>query len=251
MFEMVKAFRDALGIEATWSFVLIVAAIGALVTGSVAWIVDGAYKNALAREKPASDPTPTALFAETQMIGLPIHVDPQSLAHVVSLNKRRLKSKGAVNWGFYEVANNGAASMAWPSQKVMDAATKADNPGVFAWRVKVSNHGGTILRATIPIKLWFGAGKSPEEIVYNAIIAPLAANSEFVFYLVNDCPVVVNGAWPDTATVHVAGESSQRSVPLNRTFRSPIDQIVMFFPSTTRLVGDHPCEGEDPKEKSD
>lgn len=50
MFEIVRAFRDAFGIDATWSFVLIVALFFAATGGGVAWIVDRAYRNAITSE---------------------------------------------------------------------------------------------------------------------------------------------------------------------------------------------------------
>ena len=52
MFEIVKAIREALGIESTWAFVSVIA-IGAallagLLAGGTAWIVDKGYKKSLA-----------------------------------------------------------------------------------------------------------------------------------------------------------------------------------------------------------
>ena len=47
MFEMVKAIHEALHIESTWAFVVVIAAAFALMSGSVAWVVDQGYKNSV------------------------------------------------------------------------------------------------------------------------------------------------------------------------------------------------------------
>ena len=52
MFEMVKAIHEALHIESTWGFVLIVAAAFALMSGGVAWVVDKVYKNSIKESSP-------------------------------------------------------------------------------------------------------------------------------------------------------------------------------------------------------
>ena len=123
----------------------------------------------------------------------------------------------------------------------MEKAAKAKNAGVFAWRADVTNHGPTtVIDLSIPMKLWFENEKP--EVVYKAIITPLPPNSPFTFYLVNDCPKSVSAVWPDSVTLQVVGEDARREVPLRRKFTSPIDQIMMFFASSTRFVGDHPCE---------
>lgn len=45
MFEMVKAFHEAFHTESTWAFVLPIALIFALMSGSIAWVIDKGYKN--------------------------------------------------------------------------------------------------------------------------------------------------------------------------------------------------------------
>src|ERR1700674_5877849 len=45
MFEMVKAFHEAFHTESTWAFVLPIAMMFALMSGSIAWVVDKGYKN--------------------------------------------------------------------------------------------------------------------------------------------------------------------------------------------------------------
>src|SRR5258708_14219779 len=44
---MVKAIHEALGIESTWAFVLVIAGIFALLSGSTAWIIDTGYKRSI------------------------------------------------------------------------------------------------------------------------------------------------------------------------------------------------------------
>jgi len=45
MWEAIRAIHEALGIEATWAFVLIIAATFAVLTGAAAWVVDKGYKH--------------------------------------------------------------------------------------------------------------------------------------------------------------------------------------------------------------
>ncbi|MGA2001472.1 MAG: hypothetical protein ABSG52_15900 [Terriglobales bacterium] len=47
MFEMVKAIHEALGIESTWAFVLVIASVFAFLSGGVAWVVDKGYKKSV------------------------------------------------------------------------------------------------------------------------------------------------------------------------------------------------------------
>jgi hypothetical protein len=47
VFEMVKAIHEALGIESTWAFVLVIAGIFAFLSGSTAWIIDTGYKRSI------------------------------------------------------------------------------------------------------------------------------------------------------------------------------------------------------------
>jgi hypothetical protein len=46
---------------------------------------------------------------------------------------------------------------------------------------------------------------------------------------------------PDTAKVKIAGALAWNEVPLNRKFKDPIEQIMMFFPTTVRWVSGEPC----------
>jgi hypothetical protein len=189
---------------------------------------------------PVSSEAATAIFMESQIAPLPISIPPGEVAHIVSLNKRKIASPNAVNWGFYTVANHEDTTRKWPDKKIMDHAREAHNFAIFAWKAEVSNHGPTtVIDLVMKIKLWFGNEK-PEKL-YNVIVTPLDAGKTFVFYLVNDCPTTVSAVWPEKVALQVLGEQKKREVQLHRTYQSPIDQIMIFMGSTTRLVGDHPC----------
>jgi hypothetical protein len=56
MFDMVKAIHEALHIESTWAFVLVVSLVFALMSGGVAWVVDKGYKNSLRAHSEAAVP---------------------------------------------------------------------------------------------------------------------------------------------------------------------------------------------------
>jgi len=177
---------------------------------------------------PPSAPLPiadTALFMESEIAGLPITIPQHSKLNVVPLNKRRIK---AANWGIFAVPNDSDEEQKWPDKQKMATAITAHNPGIWAWRCRLSNHGPTnLLSVAIPIRIWFGNEKP--EMVHTVIASPLDSGKEFVFYMVNDCPGGVNAIWPDAATVQIFGEAHPRSVPLRRTYKTPIDQIMIFF----------------------
>jgi hypothetical protein len=185
--------------------------------------------------------TPTALFMQTRLVGLPLRIAPGDVMHIVSLNKRRITSSSATAWGFYDVPNDSRDEREWPDQRVMKQAREAKNMGVFAWRADVSNHGPTtVIDIAIPLTLNFENDKPA--VTYRAIVSPLAAGQMFTFYVVNDCNKGVSAVWPDEVSLLVLGEKERRKVPLRRTFKSPIDQVMVFMPSRTRLVGDAECE---------
>jgi hypothetical protein len=206
-----------------------------------------AHKNAVQSAEKKSEPEPpvplppapdTALFMESEIAALPITIPQHSRLNVVPINKRRIK---AANWGIFAVPNDTDRDQKWPDKHTMVTSSTTHNPGIWAWRCRLSNHGPTnLLSAAVSIRIWFGNEKP--EMVHTVIASPLDSGKEFVFYMVNDCHEVVNAVWPDTATVQIFGETHPRSIPLRRTYKTPIDQIMMFFGSTTRFVGGEPCE---------
>jgi hypothetical protein len=115
---------------------------------------------------------------------------------------------------------------------------------VFCYRCRVTNHGtSNLIYVGVPIDLWFGnKGDEDNRVRYTPIVSALDAGKDFDFYLVNDCNVMVSGAWQETARAQIVGEPNQRDIPLRGTYRSPVDQIMMFFPTTVRWANEYPCE---------
>lgn len=212
-----------------------------LLTIMVVWATYSTPRTATTpEEKEILKPTeaPTALFMECNMASLPLTIPPHTTIHLIQLNKKRLQS---AKWGFYDVPNDSNLARQWPDKAVINKATKLHNPGIFIWRCEISNHGTlNVFDVAVPIKIWFGNEKP--EVIYQAIISPLDAGEKLVFYPVNDCPETVSAIWPDTVKLQVLGEPHRREVFLHRTFKSPIDQIMMFLASTTRFIGGEPCE---------
>ena len=54
MFDIVKAFHEAFHTESTWAFVVPIALMFALMSGSLAWVIEKGYKRSIA-EQHASD----------------------------------------------------------------------------------------------------------------------------------------------------------------------------------------------------
>jgi hypothetical protein len=217
-----------------------VGAIGVIVSQSLRYV--GRKETQKKSKSEPSTPLPptadTAIFMESEIAALPITVLRHSKINVVPLNKRTIQ---ASNWGIFVVPNDSDRDQKWPDKHTMVTARTAHNPGIWAWRCTLTNHGPTnLLSAAVPIRIWFGNEKP--ELVHTVIASPLDSGKDFTFYLVNDCHELVNAVWPDTATVQIFGESHPRSVPLRRTYKTPIDQIMIFFGSTTRLIGGEPCE---------
>ncbi|HEV2549850.1 MAG TPA: hypothetical protein VGU20_21240 [Stellaceae bacterium] len=182
-----------------------------------------------------------SLLSECRMSSLPISIPPHGVLHLVPLNSRRLK---AVKWGLYDVHNDQGDAKAWPTEDQLNLAKQQHDPGVFVYRCDLSNHGrSNILNVAIPMRFWFGnEGGEANALHYSAVVSPLDAGETFVFYLVNDCPVHASGVVPDTARIKIGGESAWRDVPLNRTYKNPVEQIMMFFPTKVRWIGGEPCE---------
>jgi hypothetical protein len=188
-----------------------------------------------------SPPAETALFMECRFGPLPITIAPGETVHIVRLNKKQIQGQA---WGFWDVPNlNISKPFLWPDKKLLDDARKVHSFNI-PWVCKVSNHGSTLISAAILIDLWFGnATGGKGKIIYSALISPLDAGKEFSFYLVNDCNISVAAIWEERAVVQVLGENVRREVPLHRTYRSPIDQIMSFFPALVRFVHSYPvCE---------
>ena len=80
---------------------LMAALVGAGVFAAVWWALPRLFKqtgsNQQAIAQPVKSEAATAVFMETRMAGLPIGIPSGGVLHLVSLNKRRITSKNAVN----------------------------------------------------------------------------------------------------------------------------------------------------------
>ena len=177
------------------------------------------------------------------MTSLPLPVPQGESLRVIGLNKARGKKQ---NWGFFEVY--GDRDGLWPSKDVIEKLIKGKklHGGQFCYRCSVTNHGSAnVVYLMISIDLFFDEGKSnPTNTVhYKPTISALDAGGKpFEFYIVNDCNVNVSAIWQDSAVAQFAGESKVRTVPLRRLLKSPVDQIMGFFATTTHWVNEYPCE---------
>jgi hypothetical protein len=182
----------------------------------------------------------TAIFMESQMTPLPLVAEMGKSLRVIPLNRRRM---AANNWGFYDVSGSQEDGK-WPGTEVLAKSKELKNLGVFAYKCRLTNRGPqTIIYLGVPIDIWFGSeGGEANRKRYTAILSGLGPGDALDFYLVNDCNIQVSAAWQDTATVQILGEAGQRQVLLRRVFTSPIDQIMMFFPTSVRWIGGEPCE---------
>jgi hypothetical protein len=109
----------------------------------------------------------------------------------------------------------------------------------------VSNHGPAgIVYLGVPLDLlFFGThGKKDVPLRYTAVVPALDSGKEFGFYIFNDCDVGVSAIWQQGAVAQMVGETRQRNVEIKRTYRSPVDQIMMFFPTTVRWTNEQVCE---------
>lgn len=183
----------------------------------------------------------TAIFMECDMVPLPLVVPAGGTIRVIPLNHKQLKSQ---HWGFFGV-HGGVKDVTWPDRAFVTRSAQLHNQGLWAYKCRVSNHGRTnLIYLDVPIDLWFGnQGREQNRLRYAPVISALDSGREFDFYLVNDCNTSVAAIWQDNARVQLLGEPTQRDIPLRRTYRSPADQVMIFFPTTVRWVKQYPeCE---------
>ena len=180
-----------------------------------------------------------AVFMKCTRVGLPIEIAPHSTLHVVPISKTRLQAK---NRGYLTVRNDTIQDTKWPSDQVMEEAKKQSNPSRSVWRCEVVNNGvAKVYDLSIPIRCAFGGDE--QECIYQAAVDLLPVGKGFVFYLVNDCPVQAHAAWGPKLSLRAAGETILREAPLRRTLANPIEQVMIFLPSNTRLAGDGSLRG--------
>jgi len=182
-----------------------------------------------------------SVLAECRIAGFPIDIQPHDALHLIPLNPKRLQQ---VKWGLSDIPNDTDKLQKWPPKDKMELAKKLHDPGVFTERCDISNHGQmNLVNVVIPMKFWFGEkGGEANAMKFEVVVSPLDVGAHFVFYTVNDCPTMVSGVLPDTASVRIAGESNWRDIPLNRPFRNPVEQIMMSFPTKVRWIGGEPCQ---------
>lgn len=224
----------------------ITVAIGCLIFAFLGWKAASPSEPTAVPPATAGVP-PVAIFADCEMTALPVTIAPQSSLHVVSLNKKFMLTQ---NWGLADIPNRSDTQLEWPSKEVMESEKKkhkADkhylNGGVFGYKCDVSNHGEVgVFDLAMTLTFWYGEQVGNDNVKYTPILSPLDAGSHFVFYVFNDCPVTVAGVLPDSVAVTVAGDSTRRTVPLHLPHRTPIEPIMMFFPSQTQWVRQQPCE---------
>jgi hypothetical protein len=188
---------------------------------------------------------PVAIFADCQIVSLPIVIPPQTSLYLVALNEKRMRSKGAANWGLYEVPNRGDKPMQWPSKERMrEKVPPGTFPNPFAYKCDFSNHSQVnVLDVSVEMRIWFGNKGGEENAVrFTPILSPLDAGSHFVFYVVNDCPSQASAIMPDKIGVRVIGEAARREVLLSRPNRNPIESIMSFFPTPKQWIGEMPCQ---------
>ena len=190
--------------------------------------------------KPAQQ-VAVSIFQECRMVGMPIAIPAHDVLHLMSLNLKRFKSQ---NWGLFDIPNDTDKSQKWPSKEKLDEAGRQHDPGIFVYKCEVSNHSQINLAdVAIPMKFWFGnAGGEANAISYAPVASPVDAGQHFVFYAVNDCAIEVTGVMPNTVRIKETGDSAWRDVALNREYRNPVEQIMIFMPTKIRWVADTPCQ---------
>ena len=139
--------------------------------------------------------------------------------------------------------------MQWPSKDKMREKLKVRSgevpfPGTLVYKCDFSNHSQiNVLDVSVELRIWFGQKGGEENAVkFTPILSPLDAGAHFVFYVVNDCPINAAVVMPDAVGIKIIGETMRRVVPLNRPNRSPIEPIMIFFPSNKQWVGEQPCQ---------
>src|SRR5712692_1044585 len=189
----------------------------------------------------ANNPPAVAIFYDCQLFSVPISIPPQSEIHLLPLNRKRMLSQ---NWGLSDIRNQTDKQMQWPSKERMELAKRQQEMGTFGYKCDFSNLSRVdFLNVAVPLSLAFDNGAGGTNAVrYTPILSPLGAGSHFVFYVVNDCLPSVSASFPKTVDLSVPGESGRRNIPLNRPNRSPLEQVMMFFPTKNQWVGETPCE---------
>jgi hypothetical protein len=219
--------------------------ISGLIVGAVLLVL---YVALSPKTEMVKAPPEVAIFASCDLMVLPISIPPETSLHVVSINKKFMRSQ---NWGIFDIPNRTDKLQQWPSKETIASERKKHaldknyiNPGLWGYKCDVSNHSqSNVFDVAVPIRFWFGdKGGDDNAIEYSPILSPIDANSHFIFYVVNDCPQRAFAILPETATLKVAGEDVSRTVRLNLPHRTPIEPFMILWPSKVQWVQAQPCE---------
>jgi hypothetical protein len=171
-----------------------------------------------------------AIFVETTFTQLPITIDPRSTLNFILLRK---KAPETGTWGYMTISNDTSHETEWPNRHVLEKAVTEENLTISAWRCEIRNRGKVSVQdVTIPIRYGFEPGK---EWIHKAIVNPLTADEKFVFYVVNNSSSPAHAIWPSTISCRVLGEKALRQTTLQRPFKSPIEQVMIFGQSMAPL----------------
>jgi hypothetical protein len=181
-----------------------------------------------------------ALIGSCEQASLPVQIPAGSRLALLPTNENYIKSN---KWGIYDVPNNGDKTVQFPDAHTVKIMSKEFPPPLFAWKCTFSNHGSVNLAiVSIPVRVDFMSGPGPAtELPFSAMVGPIDAGASSAFYVVNDCPTQVATILPETARVIAAGQTTPLTVPLQRPFRNPIEQITILFPSSKECLGVTKC----------
>lgn len=176
------------------------------------------------------DKSKTAVELRCEPSELPIYVPPNDSIQIMLLNQKA-RSGG----GLFEFLNGDTRPTTWPSKAML----KAHKPGpgeTHIYRCDVSNEGNTKL---LDIALAFAVNYAPpKQITYPIMINPLGVGKTVTFYMVNACPTYVSVIQPSDYTAQIGGQDNRTTLPLLRPGKNPVEQFMMFFPSSVSWNGE-------------
>jgi hypothetical protein len=176
----------------------------------------------------------TAVEIECNTDSLPIHVAPNDTGHLVFMDGKLITGQPG---GLFDVPNMSEKPTTWPDKRLLVESASKHNPGSFIYRCVVSNEGRTkLLNVSLGFNLNFDDTK--QTFPYQVIVNPLDPAQKFTFYFVNICPTGASSIIQTRFTAQILGENDRRSYRLLLPNRSPMQQFMIFFPSSVNWVGD-------------
>ncbi|HEY2459917.1 MAG TPA: hypothetical protein VGI16_03880 [Candidatus Acidoferrum sp.] len=203
---------------------------------------------------PSKPVAPVALFVSCETVNFPLKIPRDTVIHVLRLHPQILEK----NPGLYDIRSPVTTDREWPEDREAEPlkATYGDwlVRNFFGMKCTVKKYGDPIVDNVI-IDFFFRGGKIQSN--YKLVIDPLesgGAFSEFTFYMINCCyEKLVNDTYgavlipviaeiPNTATVHVLGESGRRNVDVTVPYRGnePF-RVIFLLPSFRRWLDLPPC----------